>query len=291
MNMKTTSFTKKAVLLLTCICSMQLAHAQIDMPQASPKAKLETRVGLTDVELVYSRPGLKGRDKKIFGDLIPFGKVWRTGANESSKITFAEEVNVNGQALAAGTYALYTIPGESEWTIIFSNKLDLWGEMGYKEEDDALRVQVKPVAIANPQETFTIDFSNYTSNSADLTIIWDNTLVSVPVETEVDSKVMAQIEEKMQAAEIDPSTYFQAANYYFQNNKDLDQALDWINKALESREHYVFYNVKSKILAEQKEFKDAIKAAEKSKELANKENNQDYVKINDDLIARYKERR
>lgn len=291
MNMKTTSFTKKAVLLLACICSMQLAHAQIDMPQASPKAKLETRVGLTDVELVYSRPGLKGRDKKIFGDLIPFGKVWRTGANESSKITFAEEVNVNGQALAAGTYALYTIPGESEWTIIFSNKLDLWGEMGYKEEDDALRVQVKPVAIANPQETFTIDFSNYTSNSADLTIIWDNTLVSVPVETEVDSKVMAQIEEKMQAAEIDPSTYFQAANYYFQNNKDLDQALDWINKALESREHYVFYNVKSKILAEQKEFKDAIKAAEKSKELANKENNQDYVKINDDLIARYKERR
>lgn len=290
MNMKT-SFTKKAVLLLAGICCMQLAQAQIDMPQASPKAKLETRVGLTDVELVYSRPGLKGRDKKIFGDLIPYGKVWRTGANESTKITFAEEVNVKGESLAAGTYALYTIPGESEWTIIFSKKLDLWGDTGYSEDDDALRVQVKPTAIANPQETFTIDFNNYTSNSADLTILWDNTLVSVPVETEVDSKVMAQIEEKMKAAEVDPSTYFQAANYYYQNNKDMSQALNWINKALEKREHFVFYNVKSKILAEQKKYKDAIKAAEKSKELANKENNQDYVRINDELIARYKERR
>lgn len=286
-----TSFTKKALLLLAGLCCMQLAQAQIDMPQASPKAKLETRVGLTDVELLYSRPGLKGRDKKIFGDLIPYGKVWRTGANESTKITFSEEVNVKGEPLPAGTYALYTIPGENEWTIIFSNKLDLWGDMGYSEEDDALRVQVKPTAIANPQETFTIDFNNYTSNSADLTILWDNTLVSIPVETEVDSKVMAQIEEKMQAEEINPSTYFQAANYYYQNNKDLDQALDWINKALESREHFVFYNVKSKILAEQKKYKDAIKAAEKSKELASKENNQDYVRINDDLIARYKERR
>lgn len=286
-----TSFTKKAVLLLAGVCCMQLAQAQIDMPQASPKAKLETRVGLTDVELVYSRPGLKGRDKKIFGDLIPYGKVWRTGANESTKITFSEEVNVKGEPLPAGTYALYTIPGENEWTIIFSNKLELWGDMGYNEEDDALRVTVKPTAIAYPQETFTIDFSNYTSNSAELSILWDNTLVSIPVETEVDSKVMAQIEEKMQAEEINPSTYFQAANYYYQNNKDLDQALSWINKALESREHYVFYNVKSKILAEQKKYKDAVKAAEKSRELANKENNQDYVKINDELIARYKERR
>lgn len=286
-----TSFTKKAVLLLAGICCMQLAHAQIDMPQASPKATLQTRVGLTDVEVVYSRPGLKGRDKTIFGDLIPFGKIWRTGANESTKITFAEEVTVNGEPLAAGTYALYTIPGENEWTVIFHNNLELWGEMGYKEEEDALRVTVKPTSIPYPQETFTIDFSSYTNNSAALTILWDNTVVSVPIETEVDSKVMAQIEEQLQAEEVNPSAYFQAANYYYQNNKDLSQALSWIDKALESREHYVFYNVKSKILAEQKKYKDAIKAAEKSKELATKENNQDYVRINDDLIARYKERR
>lgn len=289
-NMKT-SFTKKTILVLASVCCMQLAHAQIDMPQASPKAKLETRVGLTDVELVYSRPGLKGRDKKIFGDLIPYGKVWRTGANESTKITFSDDVTIDGHPLPAGTYALYTIPEENEWTVIFHNNLELWGDSGYQQEQDALRVQVKPTAIAYPQETFTIDITNHTSNSAALTILWDNTLISVPIETEVDSRVMAQIEEKMQEAEVNPSTYFQAANYYYQNNKDMNQALDWINKALESRQHFVFYNVKSKILAEQKKYKEAIKAAEKSKELANKENNQDYVRINDDLIARYKERK
>lgn len=281
-------FSKKWLILLAFAGGAHFAQAQIEIPQASPKATLKTKVGLTEVQIEYSRPGLKGRNEKIFGELIPYGEVWRTGANESSKITFKDKVSIKGQELPAGTYALYTIPGKDEWTVIFSNKTELWGNSGYQAEDDALRVQVKPSTIPYPKETFTIDFSGYTNNSAKLTISWDNTEIAVPVETEVDANVMAQIEAAMS---VNPTTYFQAASYYFQNGKDLNQALQWVNQALEKREHFVFYNLKSKILAQQKEYKEAIKAAEKSKALAQKENNQDYIKINDDLIARYKERK
>ena len=152
----------------------------------------------------------------------------------------------------------------------------------------ALRVTVAPITIPYPEETFTIDFSHYTNNGANLDISWDNTLVSVPVTSEVDAIVMAQIKEKTQ---VSPNTYYQAARYYLETGKDLNQALEWINQAIGSREHFVFYNVKSKILADMKKYKEAIKAAEKSKELAQKDNNQDYVKINNELIARYKEKK
>lgn len=281
-------FKKKWLLVLAFAGSMQVAQAQIDMPQASPKARLETRVGLTNVAVEYSRPGLKGRGEAIFGTLIPYGEVWRTGANESTKITFSDDVEISGQELKAGSYALYTIPGRNEWTVIFSNNLGNWGSSGYKQEEDALRVTVAPITIPYPKETFTIDFSNYTSNGAKLHISWDNTLISVPVTSEVDAIVMAQIKEK---TKVSPTTYYQAARYYHETGKDLNQALDWINQAIGSREHFVYYNVKSKILADMNKYKEAIKAAEKSKELAQKDNNKDYVKINNELIARYKEKK
>lgn len=285
------NFSKRWSLAVAFMATFQFAQAQIDMPQASPKANLKTKVGLTDVEVVYSRPGLKGRDKKIFGELIPYGEVWRTGANESSKITFAEQVKINGQELPAGTYALYTIPGADEWTVIFSNKQDLWGDDGYKQSDDALRVKVKPHTIPYPKETFTIDFAEYTLNGANLTITWDNTQVIVPIEAEVESKVMAQINEKINAKEVTPWTYFQAASYYHQNKKDLEQALNWVNSAIQKEEHFVFYNLKSRILGDMKKYKEAIKAAGKTKELAAKANNKDYVKIGEDLAAFYKEKK
>lgn len=285
------NFSKKWCLALAFMAATTIVHAQIELPQASPKATLKTKVGLTEVEVEYSRPGLKGRDKKIFGELIPYGEVWRTGANESSKITFAEPVKINGKDLAAGTYALYTIPGTDEWTVIFSNKKDLWGDDGYKEADDALRVKVKPQTIPYPKETFTIDFSNYTMKGANLTITWDNTQVVVPVEAEVESKVMAQIEEKLKGEKVAPWTYYQAASYYHQNKKDQEQALKWVNNAIQAEEHYVFFNLKSRILGDMKKYKEAIKAAEKTKELAAKANNRDYVKIGEDLIAFYKEKK
>ena len=272
--------------LLMCLMLITtFSFAQIKMPQASPLEKTSTTVGLTDVNLEYSRPGVKGRDRKIFGGLVPYGEVWRTGANASTKVTFSDSVKIKGQWLPGGTYALYTIPGQDEWTIIFSKNLELWGSTGYKPENDALRVKVKPTNMSEPAETFTIDFANFSNNGADMNIKWDFTKVTVPIETEVDSKVMAQIKNTMAKPVDNAGTYYQAANYYYRNGKDKQQALQWVDKAIEKEDRYYFQYLKALILADQNKPKEAIKAAERSKELAKTEN-PEYVKMNDELIAR-----
>lgn len=281
-------FFAAGLLALAAVALPHNSHAQIDMPQASPAATLETEVGLTDVTVVYSRPGLKGRDKQIFGDLVAYDKIWRTGANESTKVTFSDDVKVEGKELPAGTYALYTIPGKDSWTVIFSKQLDLWGDTGYKEEEDALRVSVKPVTLPYPEETFTIDFSNYQNEGAEMDIIWDYTKVPVSISSSTDEKVMAQIEDKIQG---NYRTYFDAANYYLQTNRDLDKAEEWINKAISLRPHYAFHHLKAKILAAQGKTKEALKEAETSKKLASENNNPDYVRMNETLIAQYSKRK
>ncbi|AHM58579.1 hypothetical protein D770_01525 [Flammeovirgaceae bacterium 311] len=273
-------------MLICLMFSASIAFAQIKMPQASPAEKTSTTIGLTDVTLEYSRPGVKGRERNIFGGMLPYGEVWRTGANASTKVTFSDSVKVSGQWLPGGTYALYTIPGQDEWTVIFNKNLELWGSMGYKQEEDALRVKVKPVNTGEPAETFTINFSNFTNNSANMNIMWDFTKVSVPIETEVDSKVMAQIQSTMSKPVDNGGTYFQAANYYYRNGKDKQQALEWVDKALEKEDRYYIHYLKALILADMNKPKDAIKAAERSKELAKTGNNPEYVKMNDELIAR-----
>jgi hypothetical protein len=272
-------------MFICLMLSASLGFAQIKMPQASPAEKLNTKIGLTDVTLEYSRPGVKGRERNIFGGLVPYGEVWRTGANASTKVTFSDSVKVKGQWLPGGTYALYTIPGQDEWTVIFSKNLGLWGSMGYKQEEDALRVKVKPVNVGEPAETFTINFSDFSNNSANMNILWDFTKVSVPLETEVDSKVMAQIKETMSKPVENGGTYFQAANYYFRNGKDKQQALQWVDKAVEKDDKYYIHYLRALILADLNKPKDAIKAAERSKELAKNEN-PEYVKMNEELIAR-----
>ncbi|WP_224998911.1 DUF2911 domain-containing protein [Cesiribacter sp. SM1] len=265
--------------------SASLGFAQLKMPQASPAEKTSTTIGLTDVTLEYARPGVKGRERNIFGGLVPYGEVWRTGANASTKVTFSDSVKVKGQWLPGGTYALYTIPGQDEWTVIFNKNLGLWGSMGYKQEEDALRVKVKPVNIGEPAETFTINFSEFTNNTANMNILWDFTKVSVPLETEVDSKVMAQIKETMSKPVENGGTYFQAANYYYRNGKDKQQALQWVDKAIEKEDRYYIHYLRALILADLNKTKDAIKAAERSRELAKNEN-PEYVKMNEELIAR-----
>jgi hypothetical protein len=260
------------------------AYSQIETPAASPMAKLETTIGLTPVKVEYSRPGVKGRDRSIFGGLEPYGEVWRTGANASTKITFEDSVQIMGKSLAPGTYALYTIPNQDEWTVIFNNNTGLWGATGYKQEEDALRVKVKPTSLTEPRETFTIDFSGYKTNSANLDIMWDFTKVSVPITVDTDTRVMAQINKALGKPEA--TAYYRAANYYYQNKKDKNQALTWINQALDQREHYAFYLLKASLLAETGNTKEARKAAEKSKAMAKEAGNNDYVKMNDDLISR-----
>ena len=261
--------------------------AQVELPPISPRAKLTQKVGLTDVSFDYSRPSVQGR--KIFGDLVPYGKVWRTGANESTKITFADNVTLEGNRVPAGTYALYTIPGADQWTIIIHKDVSLWGSDKYNQANDLLRFNVPAQKNSNDVEAFTIDLTNYTQNSADVELLWARTAVKFRIETEVDAKVMAEIEERIKnQKEPDYSLYYLAAGYLYNNDKNLPQALEWINKSISIDPKYWTVHLKSKILAKQKKYDQAIAAANESVFLAKKARNEDYVKLNQRYIAQWK---
>lgn len=274
--------TNTLVLVLLSIATF----AQIKTPQPSPTASFKQAFGLGEISVSYSRPQVKGR--VIFGDLVPFDKLWRTGANASSKITFSDDVMIEGTKLSAGEYALYTIPGKTEWTIIFHKNLKLWGigEPGdYKEENDALRVKVKSQSLGMNVENFTISVSDIAATSCKLNLEWEKTKVSVNVSTDIDAKIMASIDKTLNPKP-DPSSYFSAASYYFENDKDLNKALDWVNMAIAARsDAYWMVHLKAKIYKKMGKKTEAIEAANASKELANKGGNADYVALNEKLIA------
>ncbi|WP_205502997.1 DUF2911 domain-containing protein [Rufibacter psychrotolerans] len=268
------------------------ASAQIKMPAASPSATVKQAVGLGDITVEYSRPSTKGR--KIFGDLAPYGKLWRTGANAATKLTFSDDVMLEGNKVPAGQYALYTIPGEKEWTVIIHKNTKLWGDGGkdYKPEEDQVRFKVTPKRLSDKVETFTIGFSNLTNNSAVMQIMWENTLVPVKITTDVDSRVMAQIQEKVvNGTNVSPALYAAAASYYADNNKDLKQALTWMKQANEKDPKFWTLHQQAKIQAKLNDFKGATATAQKSIELAKKENNSDYVALNEKLLAEIKNKK
>ena len=261
--------------------------AQITMPAPSPAVKLETKIGLSDVKIEYSRPAMRGRS--IFGDLVPYGEVWRTGANASTKISFSDAVEFGGESVPAGTYALYTVPGASEWEIILSSNTELWGSMGYTDADDVVRTKVASTSINPGFESFTIDFAHMDMDLAHLRIMWENTLVEIPVKAEVHSKVLAQIDAQVKNNN-NPSAgaLYQAANYYFERNMELESALGWVSKALENQQQYWVMHLKAKIEASLGKKAEAIASAEASMKLAEAANNPDYVRLNEKLIASLK---
>lgn len=260
----------------------------IQMPAASPSQKVEQAVGLSTVSVDYSRPSAKGRT--IFGDLVPYGKVWRTGANNSTVIKFSDEVTIEGKKIPAGEYAILTIPNQNEWTVILSKNTKLGGNVAeYKQEEDQARFTVKPQQNPRKVESFTINFANLKSDAADVEILWDNTIVPFTIKTDVDNKVMAQIQkEAIDNANADPNVYAAAANYYLETNRDLKQALAWMKKANAKDPKFWNMHAQAKIEAKMKDYKSAIKSAEKSKELAQQAKNQDYVALNEKAIADWK---
>lgn len=265
--------------------------AQLATPAASPLATVTQRVGLTDITLKYSRPSLKGR--KMLGETLPFGKPWRTGANNATTLTFKEEVTVGGKQVPAGEYALYTIPGAGQWTVILNKNTKLGGSTHlYKAEDDVARFQVKSTKTASATETLTINFADLKSNSANLEILWENTSVKFPLVTDVDSKVMAQIQEKViNGQNVSPDMYAAAANYYLDNKKDPKLALSWIKKANEKDPKFFTLHAQAKIQAWNKDYKGAIATAERSMALAKEAKNDDYVRMNQKAIAEWKKAR
>jgi hypothetical protein len=274
----------RKLLLCACICIAAYGvQAQLKTPAPSPTQTVKQDFGISSVELIYSRPGMKGR--KVFGDLVPYGKVWRTGANSATRVKFNDDVTIAGQPLKAGEYALFTIPNENEWEIIINKGTANWGTE-YKEEADVIRVKVKPMKLDDAVETFTMQFDNVKAASADLTIMWDKTGVAIPIATDIDSKVMAQINNLMNK---DNRPYFNAAMYYLEAGKDLNQAVTWFDKAIEQNPTaFWVYHQKANALAKLGKKDEAKQTANKSIELAKAQKNDDYVKLNEKLLATLK---
>lgn len=259
-------------------------NAQIRTPAASPTATFSQEVGLTKVEIVYSRPSVKERTIFAADGLVPFGKMWRTGANQATKISFSDDVKVGGKDLKKGTYAILTIPTATEWTVNFyPHESGSWSS--YVEKSPAVSLQAKAESMPFSVETFTITLNNQKSNSADLLIYWEKSIVGVSIEAEVDSKVTKNIEAVLGGPS--QNDYYQAASYYHDAGKDLKQALEWVKMA--NAENPKFWQVRREalILADMGQYAAAIKAAEQSKSLAMKAENSDYVSMNEKSIAEW----
>jgi hypothetical protein len=280
----------KHLVLIVLLLSQVFVKAQsVKIPSLSPSQTIEQEFSLSSLKVSYSRPSARGR--KVFGDVVPFGKVWRTGANKATTIKFGEDVLVEGQLIKAGEYSLSTIPNENEWVIIFNANVNLWGAMGYNEAEDVLRVKVKSQKLNAVCETFTMQFSDLTTTSAILNLMWEQTKVQVKIQTAInqDALIMASITEAMKS---DKKPYFQAANYYYQTNRDLNQALAWINEACKADTNaYWMLHVKAKIQLGLKDYQGALETAEASKSLASKGNNAEYIKNNDKLIEEIKKKK
>ncbi|WP_018475899.1 DUF2911 domain-containing protein [Echinicola pacifica] len=276
--------TKSSLLLVMLFMTSIITYAQqIQMPQASPAASISQKIGLTDVVVEYSRPSKKGR--KIFGTLVPYGEVWRTGANSSTKLTFNSEVNIEGNPIPAGTYALYTIPGKKEWEVILSENLELWGAIGYSDDKDVLRFKVPAEKLPENYETMEISFNDMTDTGATLNLQWEKTGIGFNITTEVDPIVMKQIQEMVIDVNSDnPGLLYQAASYYFSKDKDLEQAYTWISQSVKADPKYWTMHLKAKI-ADKLGYKEAaLASAQESKEMAEEAKNPDYVNLNDRLI-------
>jgi hypothetical protein len=243
------------------------ADEKVEFPSASQHAVVKQRVGLTDVEVDYSRPNKNNRN--VFGGLVPLDKPWRTGANQPTKVTISAPVKVGDKDVAAGEYVLYTIPGANEWAIIFSKNVKAQSLADQKPEDEAARVTAKPVALAAPAETFTIGFEDLRANSATMYLEWDKTRVPVKLTTNDLEKVTKGIDAAIKSGKPqEAGFYYSAASFYLDQNKDLPQALKWVDQAIEKNpKAYFMQYKKAQILAKLGNKKEAIVAAEKSIEL------------------------
>jgi hypothetical protein len=279
---------KRILFLTALLAAFATANAQIKTPAPSPGSKITQDVGLIKVEVEYSRPSAKGR--KVFGDLVPFGELWRTGANNSTKVMFSDDAKVGGIALPKGTYALYTVPGEKEWSVVFYKNTTFWGTpepKDFKEEDVAARVKVPVLPLRDMVESFSMGFNNLRNNGADLEISWEYTKIAVPITVDTDGKVMSAIKSTMEGPGAD--SYYASARYYFEEKKDMAQALAWVDQSLaKGGDKFWILRLKANILAELGRYKDAIMTAEKSTELAKKEGNADYPRMNDKSIMDWK---
>jgi len=252
-------------------------QAQVRTPQPSPTSVVHQNIGLGKVELEYSRPSMKGRTLFAEDGLVPFGKIWRTGANQATKITFSEDVTVAGKPVEAGAYAMLTMPNADEWAVhLYPYESSNW--MSYVEKTPTVAIEVKPGKLNDRIETFTMAFQNLTLDGAELQIVWDETVVRLPIKTNVDEQVMASIDRVMNG----PSAQdlYAAGSYYHATGKDLEKAHKWVKMANEKAPRYWQLHTQSLIEAEMGMTEEAIATAKKSLEMATEAGNEDYIRMN-----------
>tara|TARA_R110002126_G_scaffold244337_1_gene387651 strand:- start:426 stop:1271 length:846 start_codon:yes stop_codon:yes gene_type:complete len=276
----------KVVLFLMAIVASISVEAQINTPAPSPSAKLMQTVGLTEVMIDYSRPNMRGRE--VYGNLVPFDKLWRTGANAYTKITFDTDVTIGGKEVKAGTYSIFTKPGASSWDVFFYTDIVGGGTPSKWEESKVVaQVNVPVYKLDMPVETFTITVDDVMSNGASVGIIWANTYVAVPFTVPTDATVMKSIDKALNGPTADD--YYAAAVYYSSEGKDINKAKEWMNKAMSMTEKPAFWQLRqqSLILAKAGDKKGAIEAAKKSLAGATEAGNDDYIKMNNDSLKEW----
>ena len=275
----------KKILTSLAVLATIAAGAQ-DLPQPSPSTHLEQRVGLTDITLDYSRPSVNGR--VIFGDLVPFGSHWRAGANQNTKVTFSKPVTIAGTDVAAGTYSLSMIPNKGTWTVILNTKTDMWGVDGYSQEQDVLRVEVTPQAIA-PVETMRLSLENITVSNAEIVLDWSDVRIALPVELNTMELATANIDAAIAAEPENWRVYRNAANFYNQNNIELPTALTYMEKSIAlNPDSWYSYYLYAQVLAKNDRKKEAKKAASKALEMGRAESAKNNAPFNyADTIKRF----
>ncbi|MCD6065028.1 MAG: hypothetical protein K0R82_2939 [Flavipsychrobacter sp.] len=253
-----------ALALIVAASMMSDANAQgLKLPALSPTTKITQDFSTSTIELSYSRPSVRGR--KIFGDVVPYNTIWRTGANSATRIKFGEDVTIGGVPVKAGDYALYTIPGEKEWEVILNKGIGNWGAMGYSTADDIARFKVPSKKAGETVSSFTMGLNDITFNTANLDIAWENTEVTIPIKADNQARLTADIDKAINNPSI---PYFQAASYYYETNQNLDKAYEYVNKAVEENpKAFYMWHLKAKIAQKTGRKADAIAAANKSIEL------------------------
>jgi hypothetical protein len=249
------------LLLVAALLTADVSAQGLKLPALSPSCKLVQDFSTSSIEISYSRPSMRGR--KIFGELVPYGLVWRTGANSATKVKFGEDVILGGQEIKAGEYALYTIPELKEWTVILNKGVGNWGQYGYDTKDDVARFKVVPKMKEGNTQTFMINITNITYSTCNIEIAWEKTKLVIPVKSNNEERLNASIDKAINTPPALP--YFSAANYYFETNQKLDVAYDYVNKALETNpKAYYMWNLKARIAQKLGKKQEAIAAAQKS---------------------------
>lgn len=278
----------RALLYSVLILSVAGLHAQIEHPRASPLSKIRQDVGLTTLEVEYSRPAVRGRS--IFGDLVPYGRIWRVGANESTKFSTNTALSIKGNELLPGTYALYAFPREDLWEIAFHTNTGHWGDgrAAYNPDEDAFRIRVVPETIPFAQENFLISFDSITHNSALMQWVWDHTRISIPIEVDTRAIMEARISRSL-ADNPGAQTYYEAARYYQEEGMYHERALEYLDTAIAlDGDTYYYHRVRSLVLAAMERYDDAIRAAERSRDLAAAEGKDEFVRMNEKNIKTWR---